>query len=189
MIERSPAVELIEAFANTVDVETGDDEAATPLKLARWLAEQGLLEDSARPTATEHRAFMDLRAGLRDALDPEAAPSPHRLALADAALAGTPVLVTLTHSTVHGGAPQPLAPAPDLSPTGTAMARIAAAWAEIVLTGQSLRLKRCAEHTCGWVFWDSSKNHSRRWCSMRVCGNRSKSRRYAARKRTSSTTG
>ncbi|MCX5231111.1 CGNR zinc finger domain-containing protein [Streptomyces sp. NBC_00233] len=42
------------------------------------------------------------------------------------------------------------------------------------------RLERCAEHTCGRVSWDTSKNHSRRWCSMRVCGNRTKSRRYAA---------
>ncbi|GAA0393839.1 hypothetical protein GCM10010357_13330 [Streptomyces luteireticuli] len=52
---------------------------------------------------------------------------------------------------------------------------------ELVVTGESTRLKRCAEQACAWVFWDVSKNRSRRWCSMRVCGNRAKARRYAAR--------
>jgi predicted RNA-binding Zn ribbon-like protein len=57
-------------------------------------------------------------------------------------------------------------------------------WTHLRLTGDAVRLKRCAEHTCELVFWDLSKNHSRRWRSMRVCGNRVKSRAYAARKAT-----
>jgi predicted RNA-binding Zn ribbon-like protein len=44
------------------------------------------------------------------------------------------------------------------------------------------RLKVCAEITCQWAFIDSSKNRSRSWCSMRVCGNRTKTRAYRARK-------
>ena len=44
-----------------------------------------------------------------------------------------------------------------------------------------LRTKRCAGQECGWLFFDTTKNNRRRWCEMRVCGNRAKVR--AARQR------
>jgi predicted RNA-binding Zn ribbon-like protein len=44
-------------------------------------------------------------------------------------------------------------------------------------------IRECSEETCRWLFLDRSKNHSRRWCDMRICGNRSKSRRFHARQR------
>ncbi|MFE7778854.1 CGNR zinc finger domain-containing protein [Streptomyces sp. NPDC057445] len=181
MLDPSPAVVLIEAFTNTIDLESGDDDVASAGELARWLAGHRLADASLRLSADDHRAFLTLRAGIREALDAGDPVSPHRLALADAVLAEIPVLVTLNRS-AWGDRPQPLVPAPGQAPARTALARLAIAWTEIVLTGQIQRLKRCAEHTCGWVFWDASKNHSRRWCSMRVCGNRTKSRRYAARR-------
>jgi len=43
------------------------------------------------------------------------------------------------------------------------------------------RLKRCAH--CCWLFLDSSRNRSRRWCSMGECGAQDKMRRYRARRR------
>jgi len=43
------------------------------------------------------------------------------------------------------------------------------------------RTKRCAGQECGWLFYDTTKNNRRRWCEMRVCGNRAKVR--AARQR------
>lgn len=58
---------------------------------------------------------------------------------------------------------------------------LAIVWSEPAVTGEAARLKRCSEHAGAWVFWDTSENRSRRWCSMRVCGNRAKARRYAAR--------
>ena len=45
------------------------------------------------------------------------------------------------------------------------------------------RLGQCADdHGCGWLFIDTTKNHSRRWCDINDCGNRAKQRRYRARK-------
>lgn len=44
------------------------------------------------------------------------------------------------------------------------------------------RLHECAGDTCGWLFVDTSKNHSRRWCDMRSCGNSAKARRHYQRK-------
>lgn len=40
------------------------------------------------------------------------------------------------------------------------------------------RLKVCANTRCQWVFWDASRPGTGRWCSMRVCGGQSKSRRF-----------
>ena len=40
------------------------------------------------------------------------------------------------------------------------------------------RIRRCEMETCRWFFVDGSKNHSRRWCDMKVCGNRAKAREY-----------
>jgi predicted RNA-binding Zn ribbon-like protein len=38
----------------------------------------------------------------------------------------------------------------------------------------------CSSPTCQWLFLDTSKNHSRRWCDMKLCGNRMKARRFQA---------
>ena len=63
------------------------------------------------------------------------------------------------------------------------LARIAAAVVEAHAAGSWPRLKVCVEAGCQWAFIDSSKNRSRSWCSMRVCGNRTKTRAYRARRR------
>ena len=49
-----------------------------------------------------------------------------------------------------------------------------------LLTGDEgiARLRECASETCGWLFVDTSKNRSRRWCDMADCGNRAKARRH-----------
>jgi predicted RNA-binding Zn ribbon-like protein len=39
------------------------------------------------------------------------------------------------------------------------------------------RIKQCAGHQCGWLFFDATRNNSRRWCEMEVCGNRAKQKR------------
>jgi predicted RNA-binding Zn ribbon-like protein len=41
------------------------------------------------------------------------------------------------------------------------------------------RVKRCQGEKCGWLFFDTTKNKSRRWCEMEVCGNRAKQKRFA----------
>lgn len=45
------------------------------------------------------------------------------------------------------------------------------------------RLKVCQNPACRWAFYDQSRNHSHRWCSMTACGSREKSRRYRERQR------
>lgn len=53
---------------------------------------------------------------------------------------------------------------------------------EILLSRDMERVRTCAADTCRWLFLDTSKNHTRRWCNMKVCGNRMKARRFQARR-------
>lgn len=54
------------------------------------------------------------------------------------------------------------------------LAAVARSAAEIIAEGSQAHLRLCANPTCGLFFWDDSKTHRRRWCSMAVCGNRHK---------------
>jgi predicted RNA-binding Zn ribbon-like protein len=45
------------------------------------------------------------------------------------------------------------------------------------------RVGRCADPVCGWVFQDTSKGGTRRWCSSADCGNRDRVRRHYERAR------
>jgi len=50
--------------------------------------------------------------------------------------------------------------------------------AELLLHPDLKHVRLCEGNRCTWLFVDLSKNHSRRWCEMRVCGNRQKSRKH-----------
>jgi predicted RNA-binding Zn ribbon-like protein len=55
---------------------------------------------------------------------------------------------------------------------------------EVLTAGDLTRVKECpGADDCGWLFYDTSRNRSRRWCSMEGCGSRVKMRRYYARSR------
>lgn len=73
--------------------------------------------------------------------------------------------------------PGPAALGRPLWPVAASAARLSTA------PGRLERVKVCAGERCNWLFLDTSKNRSRRWCLMRYCGNVGKSRRQAARRR------
>jgi predicted RNA-binding Zn ribbon-like protein len=51
-----------------------------------------------------------------------------------------------------------------------------------LLTGPDLKfVRQCSGSSCSWLFMDFTRNHSRRWCTMEVCGNRAKAKRYYER--------
>src|SRR5262245_11984109 len=55
-----------------------------------------------------------------------------------------------------------------------------------LLTGDTLsRIKQCPGERCGWVFFDTTRNRSRRWCEDSQCGNRARAKRYYERHRAS----
>jgi predicted RNA-binding Zn ribbon-like protein len=55
---------------------------------------------------------------------------------------------------------------------------LAQATADLLLSEDTSRIRSCAAVTCRWLFLDTSKNHTRRWCNMNICGNRMKAHRY-----------
>jgi predicted RNA-binding Zn ribbon-like protein len=59
------------------------------------------------------------------------------------------------------------------------------AWsaANLLASNEACWVKMCGGDECGWLFLDTTKNHSRRWCAMADCGSRVKARRYYRRKR------
>lgn len=58
---------------------------------------------------------------------------------------------------------------------------LAAAAVNLLSGGSDGRLRECGDGECRWLFLDTSRNRSRRWCDMKVCGNRMKARRFKAK--------
>jgi predicted RNA-binding Zn ribbon-like protein len=167
----TPNALLLRDFVNTYDVQCDIEEFGAPSDLGGWLTERGLAPPGARADETDLGLAVALREGLRGAMlghqEPDAAP------LEDALLAGLPLRVSLDGPAlvpVHGG-------------VRGALARVAAAVVASTADGTWPRLKVCRVTDCRWAFVDTSKNRSRTWCSMRMCGNRAKTRAYRARRR------
>lgn len=165
-------------FVNTLDVESGADALTGPATPAAWLAERGLVPAGTDGTPQDLALAIALREGLRAAMLGHHGPAPADLPEdLDDMLAALPLRLSFS------GTSRPvLAPLDDHGVTA-GLARIAAAVMDTVADGTWTRLKVCQEGTCRWAFLDTSRNRSRAWCSMRVCGNRTKTRAYRARHR------
>ena len=158
------ALRLVQQFVNTSNHETGRELFETPRALADWFRANGVAVRSARPS--------DLRRAkqLRDELRTMIATGKNAESLEDAGrraklqLSFAPPRLVASTSGVDG-----------------ALGTIAAAVYEAMRDGRWERLKTC--RNCRWAFWDESKNRSAVWCSMQLCGGRSKVRRYRSRKR------
>jgi predicted RNA-binding Zn ribbon-like protein len=162
-----PPVVLVLSAANSIDVETGTDQWATAADLVGWLREHADGPASGRVSTQEFQAARLLRDRLR-ALIADGDDTGF-----DVAARAFPIKVAVVE-----GLP---ALAPIAEGAGGAIARIAAATATAALDGSWDRIKLCGADDCRWAFYDESRNHSRTWCSMRVCGNRTKTRVYRAR--------
>jgi predicted RNA-binding Zn ribbon-like protein len=62
------------------------------------------------------------------------------------------------------------------------LAPVAHAAAEVLVHGDPHLVKRCEDHECILWFYDRTKSHHRRWCSMATCGNRNKIAAFRARR-------
>jgi predicted RNA-binding Zn ribbon-like protein len=59
--------------------------------------------------------------------------------------------------------------------------------ADLLTSDQLNSVKMCEADGCGWLFLDTSRNQSRRWCSMETCGNRAKAKRHYKKTRSKQT--
>jgi predicted RNA-binding Zn ribbon-like protein len=62
------------------------------------------------------------------------------------------------------------------------LAPVVTAAVELLTSHRRARMRICEADDCLWLFLDTSKNNSRRWCDMRQCGNRIKARRFYQRR-------
>jgi predicted RNA-binding Zn ribbon-like protein len=162
---------LLRDFVNTYDVQCDIDEFGAPSDLGGWLAEHGLAKPGAHADETDLGTAVALREGLRAAMLEHQEPAMRRPDL-DGLLAALPLRVSLDGPAlvpVHDG-------------VRGALAGVSAAVMATVADGTWPRLKVCRATSCRWAFLDTSKNRSRTWCSMRMCGNRTKTRAYRARR-------
>jgi predicted RNA-binding Zn ribbon-like protein len=170
-MSRSRSAPLLRDFVNTYDVQCDIDEFGAPSDLSGWLAEHGLAAPGVRADEADLATAVALREGLRAAMLAHQEPTARRPDLDDL-LASLPLRMSL-----HGPA---LVPVHDGA--RGALAGVAAAVMAAAADGTWPRLKLCHAASCRWAFLDTSKNRSRTWCSMRMCGNRTKTRAYRARR-------
>jgi len=172
-------------FVNTLrerwrrNVET----LVTPHDLGDWLHAAGLLAPGAG--ATDASALREAHA-LREAID----------AAVSAAVAGGPAphdAVAAIDGWLWATAPRPhlmlgddgvpcLGEHVGSDPLRAALGAVALDAAQLLgAPAERARLRICASDTCSARFYDRSRSGTRRWCSMRACGNAAKVRRHRAR--------
>ena len=66
-------------------------------------------------------------------------------------------------------------------PLGSILWPIAQSAADLLIAPELAEVRMCKAPDCAWLFLDQSRNRSRRWCDMKVCGNRQKARRHYRR--------
>ncbi|MGW1677133.1 CGNR zinc finger domain-containing protein [Saccharopolyspora sp. NPDC002376] len=151
-------IELLLAFLNTYDVDEGTERLDDLDQWQQWCADRGL------GAASDVEAAREIRDSMRSAVSCDGLPPEPTTAW--------PVQVRLQQGI------------PVL--TGTdALGTVLVAAARLAHTGHWDRIKICPAEDCLWAFYDRSRNRSRTWCSMRVCGNREKARSWRERHTTS----
>ncbi|MDX6481797.1 MAG: hypothetical protein QOG85_2307 [Gaiellaceae bacterium] len=169
-------LDLVRDFVNTLDIETGVDTIATPDELAAWLSDNGLVDDLVDPTTAEHADALAVREAIRELLlEHNGCECDTRRASETLEEAGRKAKLAVRF--IEG---RP-ALAPECEDTPGAIGRIVAAVAELARTPEWVRLKACRDDHCRVAFYDKSRNRSRAWCSMEVCGNREKARTFRAK--------
>ena len=170
-------LETVRKFVNSADLESGSDELGSTEALASWLVEHGLADPSLSLGSGDLERARAVREGLRAVI---VAHSGHGSAEAGAAV--------LDAAARRAGLLAGFGPdgATRLAPTAegvdAALGRLLALVHGAMADGTWSRLKACADDACQWAFYDHSRNRSGVWCSMAVCGNRSKARAYRERR-------
>ncbi|MGH3046409.1 MAG: CGNR zinc finger domain-containing protein [Gaiellaceae bacterium] len=181
--DRKPApgrLALVQNFINSVDLEDGPDEFATIEGLRAFLLRERLLARAETVSEQDRRHAVELREALRAlALTNNGFPLP--VAAARTLNSHGNALPLVAQFQTDGRA----ALVPVRSGASGAFAAILAIVCGAMEEGSWPRFKACRSEVCGWAFFDHSKNRRGRWCSMAVCGSRSKSRSYAERHRVS----
>ncbi|MEO6834941.1 MAG: CGNR zinc finger domain-containing protein [Candidatus Tumulicola sp.] len=168
-------LDLLRRFINTLDYPVGPDELGSPEAASRWCKAQGLPPVSNQRELDRLRAFREALREVLFANNGPGDPSPAWEGM-------RPFLGAARFGAVLDGA-RGLA----LEPAGAGAERAIAMMLAIVYDALSAgtwgRLRACRKSSCRFAYFDRSRNGSRAWCSMAVCGNREKAHRRRSRER------
>lgn len=158
-----------------------EDRLDNPDWVATFLAAVGL---SARlpPKSAQLSALKECRAALRAMAETLAAGgrlSSEQLAQLNRYLEGGPV----TRRVAEGEAGLKLEQVPIRQDWPQVMAEVVASFAATVTAGEGARIRICENDDCRWVFYDDTRNRTKRFCDDKMCGNLIKVRRFRARQK------
>jgi predicted RNA-binding Zn ribbon-like protein len=165
---------VVQELVNTVDLENGVEWLATATDLQRWLREREL-DGASRPTREQLERVHELRETLRELLIAN-----NEKRTAPAAAAALRRAADRARLTLELNEHAQLVLSPRASGADGAVGRILGIVYESMADGSWQRLKACRQ--CAWAYYDYSKNRSATWCSMAICGNRTKTRAYRRRR-------
>jgi predicted RNA-binding Zn ribbon-like protein len=177
-VDPGPAIVLLRDFVNTREPQLDSESLTDPDQLARWLTSRSLIDAGAELGPRDLELAISIREGIREVLlshngEGHQPSGSDRL---DAALAEVPLRLAFDATGPRLMAVRPVA-------FDRAIAGILDAIRRSAEDHTWNNLKVCARDTCHWAFYDASRNHGRRWCSMAGCGNHIKMKRaYAVRK-------
>lgn len=182
-VEAKPApmpLLAVQAFADTLDVESSTDLLEEPAIFLDWMQRSGVAEPGIEVAPAELDLARSFRSVIRDLLvaNEQGAPDP----VAAAKLAE----LTAEHRVQLAADPATGELAPDTSPAESVedlVCMLLGIVADAQRTGTWERLKLCENPDCLWAFYDSSRNRSGSWCRTGLCGNRIKNRAYRERQR------
>jgi len=169
-------LQLVCDFVNSAALEDGSDELADARGLVRWLSTHGLAGEHARATdadAAEARALREALRALMRANTGDPADRAAAAALLDASGRRAALAVRFDTGSIRL--------VPRERGVRGALGIVLGAAGEAMADGSWRRAKACRSDTCRWAFVDHSRNQSRQWCSMSVCGNRAKARAFRKR--------
>lgn len=135
-------------------------------------------------TDLELTQLFSLRRRLRRLLENQTRPGASDIAELNSLLRATPMTWTLRVSR-HAAHPISRHLAPALGGWRAAMGIVVVSYAELASSGALPRVKRCGNRHCCYLFFDTTKGATRRWCDPHACGNLVKVRRYRSRRRPS----
>jgi predicted RNA-binding Zn ribbon-like protein len=171
-------LELLRSFANTREIDTQTDALDSPDRLHDWLVERSLLDPGVHIDTTTHVEALEFREAVRALglsntgadLDPTAVATMNRLA--DRTALSVRMSPDGCAELQAGG-----------SGVDHTLARLFSIMYTAMIDDRFARLEGCANDTCGWLFYDHSKNRSKKWCHMQSCGNMLNARAYRQRQR------
>ena len=169
-------VGLVQAYVNTVDIQDGPEEFSDPTTLERWLVARGLMDPGQDVSEGDLKNAIAVREAIRGVIGANSGTTVYPLDIATLNEAAAASRIR-----ARFGADGKARLEPEAGGVAGAMGRIVAAVFTAMADEDWSRLKLCGSSTCRWAFFDRSRNHSSRWCTMASCGNRQKARRFRQR--------